>query len=184
MLRKMSEPKEQGDVLPTLARDSVADHFGLDPQCQLPAPEGYLGLAAGVFVTIRKRNGELRGCRGTIQPQYDNVIEETRQLALSSALQDTRFEPVRLHELDDLTYEVSVLHSPEPATSLDEFDSSVYGIIVRDEQGRRALMLPDVDGLDTVEKQFRATCRKGGIDPDGEVLLERFQVDKFCEAEP
>ena len=178
----MSDLESQGRILPALARDSVAEHFGLDAQSPDPAPDGYLGEAAGVFVTIRNGKGELRGCRGTIQPQYENVIEETRRLALSSALQDTRFDPVCVNELEELTYEVSVLHAPEAANSLDEFDASVYGIIVRDEHGRRALMLPNVDGLDTVEKQYQATCRKGGIDPAGDVHLERFRVDKFSEA--
>jgi len=179
----MDELSSTGVILPVVARASVAEHFGMDSETASPFPIGFLGEAAGVFVTIRNRKGELRGCRGTIQPQHANVIEETRQLALSSALQDTRFEAVRVHELDDLVYEVSVLHPPEPVVSLEAFDPANYGIIVRDDNGRRALMLPNVDGLDTVEKQYRATCHKGGIDPDGVVTLERFRVEKFSEVE-
>lgn len=178
----MSNPQPTGECLPQIARNSVAEHFGLEPTGRETEPNEYLAKAAGVFVTIRKDNGELRGCRGTIQPQFENVVEETRRLALSSALEDTRFEPVRVHELDGLSYEVSVLHPPEPAASLADFDPTRYGIIVRDSTGRRALMLPNVEGLDTVAKQYSATCRKGGINPNGEVDLERFQVDKFAEA--
>jgi len=168
--------------LPAIARDRVGTHFGFDASVAIPAVEGYLAKPAGVFVTIRTRDGELRGCRGTISATCDNVIEETRRMALSSALEDTRFEPVRVQELDNLTYEVSVLHEPEPAESLEEFDPFRYGIIVRNRGGRRALMLPNVEGLDTVQKQYEATCRKGGIDPLGPVELERFQVDKFSES--
>ncbi|MGB0580976.1 MAG: AmmeMemoRadiSam system protein A [Limisphaerales bacterium] len=174
----MSNP---GEILPAVARDWVGTHFGFDSSVEISQDEGYLAKPAGVFVTIRTRGGELRGCRGTINSTCDNVIEETRQMALSSALEDTRFEPVRVHELENLTYEVSVLHEPEPAESLAEFDPFRYGIIVRDRNGRRALMLPNVDGLDTVQRQYDATCRKGGIDPQGPVELERFQVDKFVE---
>ncbi len=177
----MNDPTPTGEALPAVARDSIAIHFGLDPSAPEPEPNDYLARSAGVFVTIRKSTGELRGCRGTIQPQYADVLEETRRLALSSALEDCRFEPIRIQELEHLNYEVSVLHPPEPAASLAEFDPTRYGIIVRDPTGRRALMLPNVEGLDTVEKQFTATCRKGGIDPRGEVTLERFQVDKFTE---
>lgn len=177
----MSE-NEAGKVLPAIARDRVGTHFGFDSSVEAPAPEGYLGRPAGVFVTIHTRDGELRGCRGTITATCENILEETRRMALSSALEDTRFEPVRVHELNNLIYDVSVLHDPEPAESLEDFDPTRYGIIVRDSAGRRALMLPNVDGLDTVEKQFNATCRKGGIDPQGPVDLERFQVDKFSES--
>lgn len=179
----MDESSSRGAILPAVARASVAGHFGVVGKTETPEATGFLGEAAGVFVTIRNSKGELRGCRGTIQPQHANVIEETRQLALSSALHDTRFEPVRLHELNDLIYEVSVLHPPAPAKSLEEFDPTTFGIIVRDQDGRRALMLPNVEGLDTVDRQFRATCQKGGIDPEGDVLLERFRVEKFTEAE-
>jgi AmmeMemoRadiSam system protein A len=179
----MNELAPTGEALPTIARNSIATHFGLESAISDPRLSNYLARPAGVFVTIRKSDGELRGCRGTIQPQYGNVLEETRRLALSSALEDNRFEPVRVHELDDLNYEVSVLHPPEPAASLADFDPTRYGIIVHDHRDRRALMLPNVEGLDTVEKQYDATCRKGGIDPNGEVTLERFQVDKFTEAE-
>ena len=174
----MTEP---GDILPAIARDRVGVHFGFDSVVEIPPADGYLAQPAGVFVTIRTRDGELRGCRGTISATCENVVEETRRMALSSALEDTRFEPVRVHELEDLTYEISVLHEPEPAASLDDFDPFKYGIIVRDAGGRRALMLPNVEGLNTVQKQYDATCRKGGIDPTGTVELERFQVDKFTE---
>ncbi len=171
-----------GQILPAVARDTVEAQL-LDRPLMAVSPDGYLAHRAGVFVTIRNRSGDLRGCRGTIQAQYENVLEETRRLAVSSALHDTRFEPVRPAQLVDLTYEVSVLYKPEPVVSLDQFDPSKFGIIVYTGSRKRALMLPNVEGLDTVDRQYRATCQKGGIDPEGEVHLERFQVDKFIEEE-
>ena len=177
----MSDESTNGKILPLIARESVASRFGNGAPQTNPEPTGYLGRRAGVFVTIKTHDGYLRGCRGTIQPRYANVIEETRKLAQSSAFNDDRFAPVVHSELDKLTYEVSVLHEPEPARALNEFDPTRYGIIVQANDGRRALMLPNVEGLDTVEKQFNATCRKGDIDPKEAVTLERFQVDKFTE---
>ena len=180
----MSTELSGGECLPTLARASVAEHLtGVRATGRVPSND-YLQRRAGVFVTIRNRQGALRGCRGTIEPQYADIREETRRLALSSALQDTRFTPVTAAELDHLNFEVSVLHPPTPATSLDEFDPTHHGIIVRTPDGRRALMLPGVEGLDTAERQFRATCHKGGIDPAEDCTLERFVVDKFREARP
>jgi AmmeMemoRadiSam system protein A len=169
---------DEGKLLPEIARDAVECRL-LDRVIKPIEPEWILSQRAGVFVTIRTRAGRLRGCRGTIQPQFANVIQETRNLALSSAFQDPRFEPIRADELVELSYEVSVLHEPEPAESLADFDASRFGIIVTTPTGKRALMLPNVEGLETVEKQYSATCQKGGIDPAEEVRLERFQVDKF-----
>lgn len=178
----MNDATHPGHLLPRVARESVESRLTGAGSRRQPEATGYLARRAGVFVTIRTRDGELRGCRGTIQPQYANVIEETRKLARSSAFQDDRFDPVRRDELAQLTYEVSVLHEPEPAAGLDAFDPARYGIIVQTTDGRRALMLPGVEGLETVTQQYRATCRKGRIDPAEPVQLERFQVDKFTEA--
>lgn len=179
----MNDSPPNGASLPAIARETISSHFGYNTFTPDPDPNDYLSRPAGVFVTIRTNNGELRGCRGSIKPQFGNVLAETKHVALSSALDDTRFKPIQAHELDDLNYEVSVLHPPEPADSLAEFDPARYGIIVHDPKGRRALMLPDVEGLDTVDKQYKATCRKGRIDPDGQVTLQRFQVDKFKETD-
>jgi AmmeMemoRadiSam system protein A len=180
----MSSLASDANLLPAIARASVAEHLTGAPPPTPPEIRDYLARRAGVFVTIRTRQGELRGCRGTIEPQFPDVAEETRRLALSSAFQDNRFAPVHREELNNLRFEVSVLHPPEPATGLEGFDPARHGIIVSTPDGRRALMLPGVEGLETAQKQFEATCRKGGIDPRESVTLERFVVDRFKEAVP
>lgn len=181
----MNAPPPDHSILPRLARDSVtAVLSGLAAPGPAEDPTGYLHKRAGVFVTIRNRDGGLRGCRGTIEPQFENVMEETRHLALSSAFDDNRFQPVKAAELENLSFEVSVLHAPVRISGLAEIDPTRHGIIVRTRDGRRALMLPGVEGLDTAERQFTATCRKGGIRPDEQLCLERFVVDRFTEVRP
>lgn len=168
-------------LLPKIARAAVEGHFRNDA-VPVDVPESeFLQRSAGVFVTLRTRDGRLRGCRGTITPRRPNVIEETREVARSSAFQDQRFEPVTETELADLTYEVSVLNPPEPVASVADLDPHRYGVIVSTADGRRGLMLPEVEGLDTVEQQIDATCRKAQIDSREPLTLERFTTDKFTE---
>ncbi len=68
-----------------------------------------------------------------------------------------------------------MLGDAEPVTSLEELDVKRYGVIVT-KGGRRGLLLPDLDGVDTVEEQIKIAREKAGIAPDEEVRLERFEV--------
>ncbi len=132
---------------------------------------------AGVFVSLKK-HGELRGCIGTFEPARANVAEEIIHNAISSAMNDPRFEPVQDSELPDLEYSVDVLTSPEPVLGQEELDPKKYGVIV--ERGfRRGLLLPDLEGVNTVNRQI-AICRmKAGIGEDEPVKLYRFQVRRY-----
>ncbi len=132
---------------------------------------------AGVFVSLKK-HGELRGCIGTFEPTRDNVAQEIIANAVSSATQDPRFMPVAPEELSDLEYSVDVLTSPEFVEDASGLDPRKYGVIV--ECGaRRGLLLPDLEGVDTVERQIEICCLKAGIDPDERVNLYRFQVRRY-----
>lgn len=170
-----------GGLLPAIAREAVERQLRNGGAHRAVPPDKYFDQRAGVFVTIRTREGRLRGCRGTISPQQPDLVEETRAVAVSSAFQDGRFEPVTEDELDQLTYEVSVLHPPEPVASTAELDPHRYGVIVSTPDGRRGLMLPGVEGLDTVAQQIEATCRKAHIDPREPLTLERFTTEQFTE---
>lgn len=147
-----------------------------------PVPvTGELLRRAGVFVTIRTKDDELRGCIGSLQPTRPNLVEETIDRAIASATNDIRFEPIAADELANLTYEVSILHPPELVVSTTELDPDRYGVILTDRYGRRAVMLPGIESLDTVEKQLVATKRKAGIPANEEVTIERFEVEKVVE---
>lgn len=170
-----------GTLLPAIARNAVESKLKNGGASTRWKRSGFLDQSAGVFVTIRNRFGELRGCRGTIEPQHDNLVDETESVALSSAFRDSRFEPVSADELEQLRYEVSVLRPPEPVASRAELDPHQFGVIVTTPDGRRGLMLPDVEGLDSVDQQVEATCRKAQINPLEPVALQRFKVEKFTE---
>ncbi len=132
---------------------------------------------AGVFVSIKK-HGELRGCIGTFAPTRANIAGEIVANAISSATHDPRFMPVEASELDDLEYSVDVLTKPEPVRKIDQLDPRKYGVIV--ECGfRRGLLLPDLEGVDTVEEQIGICQAKAGISAGEPIRLYRFQVKRF-----
>ena len=132
---------------------------------------------AGVFVSIHK-HGELKGCIGTFEPVEKNVAEETITNAISSATRDPRFVPVTPEELGALDYKVDVLTAPEPIDSQDQLDPKKYGVIV--EVGwQRGLLLPDLEGVDSVNQQIEICRQKAGIAPDEPVKLYRFEVRRY-----
>ncbi|RME25860.1 MAG: AmmeMemoRadiSam system protein A [Deltaproteobacteria bacterium] len=130
----------------------------------------------GVFVTLY-RHGQLRGCIGHIQPRHARLWEELTEVARAAALEDPRFPPLTARELDDLQVEVSLLEPPEPVAGPEQLDPRRYGVIVRS-GWRVGVLLPDLDGVDTVEQQIAIAKRKAGIRPDEPVELERFTVRK------
>lgn len=129
---------------------------------------------AGAFVSLHK-NGQLRGCIGTIAPTCDNLAWEIVQNAVSACSRDPRFSPVRPDELDELEYSVDVLGAPEPVDSPAALDPKTYGVIVSC-GGRRGLLLPDLDGVDSVEAQLSIALQKGGICENEPYKIERFKV--------
>ena len=129
---------------------------------------------AGAFVSLHK-NGQLRGCIGTIAPTCENLAWEIVQNAISACSRDPRFSPVRPNELDELEYSVDVLGAPEPVDSPAALDPKTYGVIVSC-SGRRGLLLPDLDGVDSVEAQLSIALQKGGIRENEPYKIERFKV--------
>ncbi|MCX5999165.1 MAG: AmmeMemoRadiSam system protein A [Chloroflexi bacterium] len=162
-----------------LAKETVESYVrhGKVPEVRELTPE--MKNQAGVFVSIKK-HGELRGCIGTFEPARANVAEEIVANAVSSATRDPRFPPVSSFELDDLSYSVDVLTRPEPVSGPSQLDPRKYGAIV--ESGRRkGLLLPDLEGVDTVEEQIDICRQKAGILPHEPIRLYRFEVQRYSQ---
>ncbi|MCB1053723.1 MAG: AmmeMemoRadiSam system protein A [Acidobacteria bacterium] len=136
---------------------------------------------AGCFVSLHERDsGDLRGCIGTIEPQQSDFLLEVRENAIAAATRDPRFEPVSVQELDDLTIEVSELKPPETIPDPEYLSPWRYGVVV-EARGRRGVLLPALDGIDTAEQQIAIARRKAGLDPYEPVQLWRFEVVKHAE---
>jgi AmmeMemoRadiSam system protein A len=152
----------------------VTDGETIEPSAE-PTPE--MAGQAGVFVSLKK-HGELRGCIGTFMPITDDVGHEIIQNAVSAATQDPRFSPVRPDELGELEYSVDVLGEPEPVKDLSDLDPKRYGVIVSTGQ-RRGLLLPDLEGVDTVDEQISIAKQKAGIALTEPIQIHRFEVKRY-----
>jgi AmmeMemoRadiSam system protein A len=163
-----------------LARETIENYVRHRKIIQPPkelTPE--MERQAGTFVSIHK-HGMLRGCIGTIEPTQANVALEVIQNAISAATRDPRFPPIRPEELADLDIKVDVLSEPEPVESMEELDPKRYGVIVQSAKDwRRGLLLPDLEGVDTVEYQVDIARRKAGIGPGEPIKLYRFEVVRY-----
>lgn len=160
-----------------LARETIESYV---KKGEIPHPKtvpSELKGKAGVFVSLHK-GGELRGCIGTIEPAEDNIAHEIINNAISASTSDPRFSPVTADELPHLEINVDVLTEPEPVTSEKDLDPKKYGAIV--EAGwRRGLLLPDLEGVDSVKHQLEICRMKAGIGPNEPVRLYRFEVKRY-----
>lgn len=134
----------------------------------------------GCFVSIKNKDGSLRGCIGTFLPTQPGLDAEIMANAVAAATRDPRFAPMREAELSNVRFSVDVLNTPELVRDGKELDPSVYGVIVTKE-GRRGLLLPDLEGVDSVERQLSIAAQKGGISNLDGAQIYRFTVDRHRE---
>ena len=173
--RVASQIRKQ-DAYVALARRAVEEYTRTGQVIPVPAglPEELYQQQAGVFVSL-KENDSLRGCVGTVQAAENSVAEEIIYNAVSACSRDPRFQPVGPEELDRLTITVDVLGKLEKVNSVEELDEKKYGVIVSKENSQ-GLLLPDLDGVDSVQEQIGIAKRKAGIKDQEEVELQRFEV--------
>lgn len=174
--QRARELQKNEDAYVHLARLSLETYVTTGKYLKLPEDllEEMKTKKAGVFVSLKK-HGSLRGCIGTISPVTASIAKEIIRNAVSAAVEDPRFPPITEDELEELVYSVDVLGEPEPIDSMNELDVVRYGVIVS--AGRkRGLLLPNLEGVDTVEKQVEIARKKAGIYDNEEFTLERFEV--------
>jgi AmmeMemoRadiSam system protein A/AmmeMemoRadiSam system protein B len=171
-----SASEAKPDPYVQLARDTIEAYIRNRKKIDIPdnTPKELLERRAGVFVSIHEMDN-LRGCIGTIAATTDCIAEEIIQNAISASTRDPRFDPITEAELPLLDISVDVLGDAEEIDSPAQLDVKRYGVIVT-KGFRRGLLLPDLEGVDTVEDQIYIAKRKAGIDPDEKVKLERFEV--------
>ncbi|MFN8258711.1 MAG: AmmeMemoRadiSam system protein A [Bacteroidales bacterium] len=127
-----------------------------------PIPEA-LSEKLACFVSIHLTDGSLRGCIGTIEPREENLYHEIITNAISAATKDTRFLPLKKSELDSIEISVDVLSKPVIVDKLDSLDPQKFGVIVSDGAFARGVLLPALEGVETVEKQINIAKRKAGL---------------------
>lgn len=173
---RLAEARANEDPYVKLARASLESFVKTGHKISVPEglPEELAHGRAGAFVSLKK-DGRLRGCIGTTGPTKPTLAEEIIANAISASTQDPRFDAVRPDELAKLDCSVDVLGPTELIDSPAQLDVKKYGVIVT--RGyKRGLLLPNLDGVGTVEQQIDIAKQKAGIRPDESVSLERFEV--------
>ena len=173
---RLKTAREHEDAYVRLARETIERYVKDHAVIPLPdwIPEEMRNRKAGVFVSLHKQ-GQLRGCIGTIMATRSNIGKEIIGNAVSAAARDPRFSPVREDELPWLEIHVDVLSEPERIKSRKQLDVKKYGVIVT-AGTKRGLLLPDLEGVDTVDDQVAIAMKKGGITDRDQITLERFEV--------
>lgn len=174
--RKLLALREREDPYVRLARYTIEAFVetGKLPKMPQDLPEELYQNRAGAFVSL-KEDGRLRGCIGTIHAVRESLAEEIMYNAVSACSEDPRFSPVEDWEVERLTISVDVLGETEKVSAPEDLDVSRYGVIVTS-GARRGLLLPNLEGVDTVEQQIAIAKQKAGIGAHESVELERFEV--------
>ena len=163
----------------TVTRYLSGDHTPPEG-AEVEADETIWNLKRACFVSIKTLRGDLRGCIGTILPSYPSLDREIAANAVSASTRDPRFPPMRANELDGVTFSVDVLTLPEPVESVSELDPKVWGVIVS-KGFQRGVLLPDLEGVESVKQQLEIAASKAGIYDMNGVKIERFRVDRYKE---
>lgn len=168
--------KNSEDEFVKLARLSLETFVKTHKPAELPKnlPAEMTDRRAGTFVSLHK-DGNLRGCIGTFLPTTNSIAEEILQNAISTCSRDPRFSPVEVSELEEIEISVDVLSEPERVFDIKDCDAKKYGVIVEN-GGRRGLLLPDLEGVETVQEQIAIAKKKAGIPANEKVMLWRFEV--------
>ncbi|MBQ3323125.1 MAG: AmmeMemoRadiSam system protein A [Firmicutes bacterium] len=174
--QEVADKNNSSDAYVKLARASLESYILRREKMKIPEdlPEEMTRTRAGAFVSIHK-DGALRGCIGTIGPTTGCVAQEIIDNAISASTRDPRFPAISPDELKYLEINVDVLGEPEDIESKEQLDPKRYGVIVSS-VGKRGLLLPDLEGIDTVEQQIEIAKQKAGIHRFESVKLQRFEV--------
>jgi AmmeMemoRadiSam system protein A len=162
-----------------LARKSIIYYLENNKFMALPedVPVDLTKNRAGVFVSLKK-DGRLRGCIGTFLPTQENIAMEIIENAVSAATRDPRFPSVSLKEVDLLTVSVDILSQPEKVDDISQLDPIKYGVIVSSGY-KKGLLLPNLEGVDTVKYQLDIARQKAGISPAENYTVQRFEVKRY-----
>ncbi|MBC7959510.1 MAG: AmmeMemoRadiSam system protein A [Vallitaleaceae bacterium] len=183
MVRMQTQKLAAEDEYIQLARKTIENYIHKSKRLQISEIKEHFSQAflevtenkkSGIFVSLHKA-GALRGCIGTILPVKDNILNEIIDNAISACSSDPRFDPVEEGELSELDIKVDVLSELEQISSQNELDVQKYGIVV--EQGnKRGLLLPNLEGVDSIEQQIEIAMKKAGIKNNQNLKMYRFEV--------
>ena len=174
--KNINSLRKNEDPYVSLARESLEYYVKNNKKMTRPRRliKDLVNNKAGVFVSIHKNN-QLRGCIGTIGPTTKCIADEIIENSVSAGTRDPRFDSIHENELPYLQYKVDVLFPSEPIESMSQLDIEKYGVIVSHNH-KQGLLLPNIDGIDSIKEQVDIAKRKAGISDKESFKMERFEV--------
>ena len=180
--------KTEKEALLRIARKSVetAVRNGKPYECSAGGLEA-LERERGAFVTLIEHK-ELRGCIGYVSPVKPLYLT-VRDVAMMAALRDRRFHPVRVEELGNLEYGISVLSPLRRVRDIQEIRIGQHGLLIHS-GGHEGLLLPQVASESKWDRStfLKEVCYKAGLPPrewqNPDADLFRFTALVFGEHQP
>jgi AmmeMemoRadiSam system protein A len=182
----MDLTNEEKCTLLKIARSAIVSTLESKAQPSLKFQSEALNRRSGVFVTLRIGE-DLRGCIGYVEPLFP-LARATQDVAVKAAMEDPRFMPITLTELEKITIEISVLSPLSELHDVEKIEIGKHGLVI-DAGYRRGLLLPQVaTEYNWDSKQFlKQVALKAGLPSDAwkqeEIKLFTFTVEKFEESE-
>lgn len=175
---------EERKTLLEIARSTLTEHLRAGPRPAAADLAPVLRQPRAVFVTLRKL-GELRGCIGSTKPDRP-LADAVADLSISAGLHDSRFPPVRLEELPEIRFEISLLESFQLVADVSEIEVGRHGLFL--EKGQDCgLLLPQVavEFGWTREQFLEHACQKAHLAAESwkepGVRISRFEAEVFGE---
>ena len=182
MLNILSD--SDGSILVKFARKTVTEYLENNKKPKLDSEFiSKFSEKSGIFVTINNSNA-LRGCIGFPLPNQQ-LAEGIVDAAIAAATEDPRFDKVTTSELDDVTFEITILTPPVEirVNAPDEYFEQIKigrdGLIVKHDY-TSGILLPQVPveyGW-TVKAFLEHVCEKAGL-PQNSWTENHTQIFKF-----
>ena len=172
----LSATRKAEDPYVSLARQALETHVKKGKQIDVPdyLPDKLLNTTAGVFVTLTSHGG-LRGSMGSAFPMESCLAADIIRNAIAAGTRDPRFDPVKSHELDDISYTVDILAPSQAFQRLEELKGARYGVIAQSGL-KKGILLPDLGEPPAPSKLVSDALRLAGIQNGDPYRLERFEV--------
>ena len=175
----MYKPKS---IYTEIALQSISEYLKYKNTKNMESKEVYpeLNYRKACFVSIHTGYNELRGCIGTIEPRYKNLMLEIIHNAVSAANRDPRFSALTEKELSDIHLSVDVLSEPVQIFDFENHNPEKHGLIIIEPPYKRGVLLPNLEGIDTTEEQIRIVKRKANIyKADSKLEFYQFAVNRY-----
>ena len=173
---------QEKNTLLDIAKNAIAAKINHRETPELNIDSDNLRLKRGAFVTLKKQ-GRLRGCIGYIKA-YKPLWKTVQEMAVAAAFHDPRFPSLRAEEIQQLTFEISVLSPLKRIADVNDIEVGRHGLyIIR--RHHSGLLLPQVATEYKWDREtfLEETCHKAGLPPDAwkdkETEIYIFSADYF-----